>query len=118
MAGSAILVFGLAMHGSSSNYRRNYDERYRQLCPTDCPLETLPSDVREMYSTARNQWRVALASYVVGGAAFSLGLAWLLIAPSGPATPAAPGVELSAGHMRFTPIAGPHVLGGTWQVQF
>lgn len=119
VAGSALLVLGVAMHGSSSNHRRNYDERYRELCPTDCPRDTLPSEVRDMDSTARVQWRVALASYVVGGAAFSLGLVWLLIAPSDPATPVAPRVEPSAGRpMRFTPMAGPDVLGGTWQLQF
>jgi tetratricopeptide (TPR) repeat protein len=91
IGGSALLFFGVAMHSASSN---NSDD------------------------DGRSQKRVAIVSYAIGGTAFSLGLIWLLRTRTGSATPSAPGLKSPASHLEFTPMAGPHVFGGSWRLHF
>lgn len=117
-SGALVVVLGGVLQWRAQANGEAYDRQFIELCATvnGCREEDLPADVRDQLSTAYTQQRLAVASYIVGGAALSVGLVWLFMKNDRASTDGAS--QASARRMFLTPWAGPQVVGGSWQVHF
>lgn len=123
--GWSILGVGLAAAGAGGVFHWQWsvnfadaESRLQEACRTGC--SGVPADIEELASTAQLQSRLALAGYVVGGAALVTGAILLLRHRKRAKRRTEPAVGARADRPQLTlwPATGRTWIGGTVQLRF
>lgn len=79
-AGTAVVLLGGSLHWRSGINFTEFDTEFDKACPNlGCPEDSIPDELDSQLTRARWQQRIAVTSYVVGGAALVSGMVMVFL---------------------------------------
>lgn len=103
-AGAVVALVGVPVMASAESSYERYDQDLSRVCPSGCPLASLPGSVLDLKQSAAAQNGAAIGLFSVGGAAVVTGVVLAVLNQPRPETP-------SAVTAQIVPFIGPAASG-------